>query len=149
VKAVVTRVSSASVAVEATGHHEAITEGLLVLVSIEPKDTVQTTAWMARKVSHLRIFPDDDGRMNRSLLDQDGEVLLISQFTLSGDCTKGHRPSFIRAAPPEFAEPLYLALGEAIHAEYGITVRYGVFGATMRVSSMNEGPITLIVETPS
>lgn len=148
-KAVITRVSSASVSVGATGYHETIAEGLLVLVSIEPDDTQKSVAWMAKKASHLRIFPDDAGRMNRSLLDQMGEVLLISQFTLSGDCTKGHRPSFISAAPPELAQPLYLALGEAIHAEYGLTVKYGVFGATMRVSSVNEGPVTLIVQSPN
>jgi D-tyrosyl-tRNA(Tyr) deacylase len=144
--AVVTRVSSASVEVD--GAHEAIGVGVLVLLAVEPGDSEHTVRWMAKKLSHLRVFPDEQGRMNRSVLDTHGSILLISQFTLAGDCMKGHRPSFIGAAPPEMAEPTYEALAEGLRSEYGLTVRTGVFGAAMRVSSVNEGPVTLIIRTP-
>ncbi len=144
--AVVTRVSSASVEVEQA--KETIGPGLLVLLAVEPDDTDQSVAWMAKKLSHLRIFPDEHERMNRSVVDTDGSVLLISQFTLAGDCMKGHRPSFIGAAAPELAEPTYEAVAAALHSEYGLHVRTGVFGAAMRVSSVNEGPVTLIIRTP-
>lgn len=158
---VVTRVSSASVEIDSqpsahplptpdsrrtSGEAAArISAGLLALLAVEPGDTDQTVAWMAKKLSHLRIFPDEEGRMNRSLLDTGGSILLVSQFTLAGDCAKGHRPSFIGAAPPEIAEPTYERVADALRAEYGLNVRTGVFGAAMRVSSVNEGPVTLIV----
>ena len=144
--AVVTRVSAASVEVE--GFREAIGTGLLVLLAVEPGDTDHAVAWMAKKLSHLRVFPDEEDRMNRSVLDIGGSVLLVSQFTLAGDCTKGHRPSFIGAAPPEVAEPAYEAVADAMRVEYGLEVRTGGFGAAMQVYSVNEGPVTLIIQAP-
>lgn len=144
--AVVTRVSAASVEVVECTH--AITAGLLVLLAVEAEDTEHTVAWMANKLSHLRIFPDETDRMNRSVLDTGGSILLISQFTLAGDCTKGHRPSFVGAAAPEFAEPTYEAVAAALRDTHGVGVRTGVFGATMRVTSVNEGPVTLVIRAP-
>jgi D-tyrosyl-tRNA(Tyr) deacylase len=144
---VVQRVSSASVDVAVKDVQSAIGRGLLVLISIEPRDTADDVAWMANKLANLRIFPDEQGLMNESVADVDGSVLLISQFTLSGNCTKGHRPSFISAAPPEQAEPLYESLATAIRG-HGLPVETGVFGAAMKVQSTNEGPVTLIIHTP-
>ncbi len=142
---VVQRVSSASVEVEVPQHKASIDTGLLVLAAAEPSDDDDVIAWTAKKLANLRIFADDAGRMNRSVLDIEGSVLLISQFTLAGNCDKGNRPSFIAAAPPEQAEPLIEQLGQGI-AAHGIPVETGVFGATMRVTLVNEGPVTIIVQ---
>lgn len=146
-RAVIQRVSAASVDVGAA-RVGTIGRGLLVLVGIGPDDGPAQVAWMASKIAHLRIFEDDDGKMNRSVLDVGGGVLAVSQFTLYGDVRKGRRPSFIAAAPPEIAEPLYLRVLEALRAEGIDDVQGGVFGATMQVALVNEGPVTLIVETP-
>ena len=146
--AVVQRVSSASVDVAAEDVQSAIGQGLLALVSIEPRDTQNDVVWMANKLANLRIFPDEQGLMNESVADVGGSVLLISQFTLSGNCTKGHRPSFISAAPPEQAKPMYESLATAIRG-HSLSVETGVFGAAMKVQSTNEGPVTLIIHTPN
>ncbi len=142
---VVQRVSSASVEVESPQHKSSIKSGLLVLAAAEPSDDDAVITWTVNKLVNLRIFADDSGRMNRSVQDIEGEVLLISQFTLAGNCNKGHRPSFIGAAPPGQAAPMSEQLGRGIRAT-GVPVQTGVFGATMRVTSVNEGPVTIIVQ---
>lgn len=141
------RVSRASVTVggQVVG---AIDEGLLVLLGVAPGDGPEQVRWLAAKLAGLRIFRDDQDLMNRSLLDIGGGALVVSQFTLYGDTRKGRRPSFVGAAAPEVAEPLYERFCEALAAEGVARVERGVFGADMRVELANEGPVTLIVDTP-
>ena len=143
-RAVVQRVSRASVTVagEVTG---AIERGLLVLLGVAPGDTAAQAQWLADKIVGLRIFNDDDGKMNRSLLDVGGSVLVVSQFTLYGDCRKGRRPSFVDAAAPPIAIPLYEAFVNGVK-RLGIPVATGRFGADMQVELVNDGPVTLIVD---
>lgn len=143
--ALVQRVAEARVTVEGrvTG---AIGRGLLVLLGVHQADTGAEAAWLARKVAHLRVFPDAEGRMNRSLRDTGGEALVVSQFTLYGDTRKGHRPSFAASAPPERAEPLYEAFVRELAAQLGRPVPTGAFGAMMQVHLVNDGPVTLWVE---
>ena len=145
-RAVVQRVSRAAVSVggEVVG---AVERGLLVLVGVAPGDTEAEARWLADKVVGLRIFPDDEGKMNRDVAEAGGGVLVVSQFTLYGDCRKGRRPSFIGAAPPELAEPLYEAFVAAVRAN-GLPAATGRFGATMQVELVNDGPVTLLVDTP-
>ncbi|HHO51374.1 MAG TPA: D-tyrosyl-tRNA(Tyr) deacylase [Deltaproteobacteria bacterium] len=145
-RAVIQRVRSASVQVEGV-QVGAIEQGLLVLLGIGPGDSAAEVRWMAHKIAGLRIFEDDSGRMNRSVLELGAAVLVVSQFTLYGDCRKGRRPSFVGAAPPEVAEPLYLAVCDALAAS-GLQVEQGRFGAHMVVQLLNDGPVTLILETP-
>ena len=144
-RAVVQRVRSARVVVgeEVVG---AVGRGLLVLLGVAPTDTAAEAQWLADKVVGLRIFADDDGKMNRSVADVGGGVLVVSQFTLYGDCRKGRRPSFVGAAPPEIAEPLYEAFLDAVRA-LGVPTAAGRFGAMMQVELVNDGPVTLILET--
>jgi D-tyrosyl-tRNA(Tyr) deacylase len=144
--AVVQRVREASVTVEADGYRAAIGRGLCVLLAVEAGDTERPADWMANKLARLRIFADEQGRMNRSVLDAGGQVLLISQFTLAGDCTRGHRPSFDNAAEPTLGRRLYERVGQRLSSEHGVTVRTGVFGAMMQVSLVNDGPVTVIVQ---
>jgi D-tyrosyl-tRNA(Tyr) deacylase len=145
-RALVQRVSSARVVVagEVVG---AIDAGLLILLGIAPTDTEVELRWMAEKCARLRIFGDGEGKMNRSVLDTGGSILAVSQFTLYGDANKGNRPSFIDAARPELAEPLYqkflALLGELITPE---RVAAGRFGADMKVELTNDGPVTLWIE---
>ncbi len=146
--AVVQRVSAARVTVDASGHDESIGPGLLVLLGVEQDDGADQAAWMARKTATLRIFMDDEGRMNRSVVDIGGSVLLISQFTLAGETSKGARPSFARAADPALAEPLYRDTGRRLEQDHQLPVRYGEFGAMMDVTLTNEGPVTIILRTP-
>ena len=144
-RAVVQRVSSASVEVDdsITGKIEA---GLLVLVGVTKTDAQADAAFLVEKIINLRIFPDDADKMNRSLLDTGGALLVVSQFTLYGDCRKGRRPSFDQAAPAEQARALYEEfVGLARRA--GVRVETGIFQAHMAVSLVNDGPVTLIVET--
>jgi len=144
VRAVVQRVSRASVTVNGrvTG---SIGRGLLVLVGFAPADVVAQVEWMADKVAGLRVFADGEGKMNRDLPAVGGAVLVVSQFTLYGDASKGRRPSFIDAAPPAVAIPLYEAFIAALRAR-GIPVETGEFGAMMDVELVNDGPVTLILE---
>jgi len=144
-RAVVQRVSRASVAVdrEVIGRIE---HGLLVLLGVAPTDTVEQARWLADKIVGLRIFNDADGKMNLALTDVGGAVLVVSQFTLYGDCRKGRRPSFVGAAPPELAVPLYEEFVNAVRA-LGTPTATGRFGAMMQVELVNDGPVTLIVET--
>lgn len=124
----------------------AIGPGLMVLLGVAVDDTEREAAYLADKVAHLRIFEDDQGKMNRSLIDTGGAMLVVSQFTLLGDCRKGRRPSFVGAAPPQQAEALYERF--VVHVrELGIPVATGRFRAMMQVSLINDGPVTLILET--
>ena len=131
-----------TVAGDVTGE---ITAGLVVLAGFAPDDTEAELAWMARKLPRLRIFRDDEGRMNRALADVGGGILLVSQFTLYGDCRKGHRPSFVGSAPPDEARRLYERFAALLRAEWP-DVGEGVFGAMMEVHLVNDGPVTLILE---
>ncbi|MBW7651388.1 D-aminoacyl-tRNA deacylase [Anoxybacillus sp. ST4] len=124
----------------------AIDFGLVLLVGITHDDTVKDAAFVADKIAHLRIFEDEHGKMNVSLLDVGGSILSISQFTLYGDCRKGRRPNFMDAAKPEHAEQIYEALNEQLRQK-GIRVETGIFGAMMDVQLTNVGPVTLIVES--
>ncbi len=144
--AVVQRVREASVSVEAEGYDARIGRGLCVLLAVEGGDTEQPADWMANKLARLRIFADEQGRMNRSVLDVGGEVLLISQFTLAGDCTRGHRPSFDNAAEPQLGRRLYERVAQRLAGESGVVVKTGVFGAMMQVSLVTDGPVTVIVQ---
>jgi D-aminoacyl-tRNA deacylase len=145
VRALVQRVSQASVEVAGELVSE-IGPGLLVLVAAGTGDTADEAAWMAGKVARLRVLPDNDGRMNRSVLDSGGEVLAVSQFTLYGDATRGNRPGFTGAAPPERAEALVERFAAELRA-LGVPVRQGVFGAHMHVSLVNDGPVTIWIES--
>lgn len=146
-RAVVQRVSRASVTVDGqvTG---AIEQGLMVLLGVAPDDGPDQVGWLSNKLVGLRIFEDEEGKMNRSLLDVGGGMLIISQFTLYGDVRKGRRPSFIGAARPDLAEPLYERFCEAVEALGVDPVGRGVFGAHMDVALVNDGPVTLVVEAP-
>ncbi len=144
--AVVQRVSEASVTVEETGHHERIGPGLCVLLGVEQGDTEREADWLAGKIARLRIFRDDEERMNRSVMDVGGEVLVVSQFTLAGNCSKGNRPSFIAAAEPALGEQLYQRVCEQLRGNHNLPVKQGLFGAMMQVKLVNDGPVTLIVQ---
>ncbi len=143
-KSVVQRVSKASVTVDGvvTG---SIGIGLLILLGVHQDDTADKIEWMADKITKLRIFEDDEGKMNRSVLDVGGSVLIVSQFTLYGDLKKGTRPSFIEAARPEVAIPIYESMIEKLQS-HGLRVETGIFGAMMDVSLVNSGPVTIIIE---
>jgi D-tyrosyl-tRNA(Tyr) deacylase len=146
VRALVQRVSGASVGVAGETIAE-IAEGLLVLVAAGTGDGPEQAVWMAGKVARLRVLPDDDGRMNRSVLDTGGAVLAVSQFTLYGDASRGNRPGFTAAAPPEEAEALVDRFAVALR-ELGVPVEQGMFGAHMRVALVNDGPVTIWLESP-
>ena len=143
-RAAVQRVSQASVSVggEVVGD---IGRGVVVLVGVTHGDTEEQAEWLARKIAGLRIFEDNEGKMNASLLDADGAVLVISQFTLYADCRKGRRPRFTNAAMPEVAEPLVQHFAQALR-DHGVPVETGVFGAHMLVEIHNDGPVTILLE---
>jgi D-tyrosyl-tRNA(Tyr) deacylase len=144
-RAVVQRVSRAKVTVakEVVGE---IGRGLLILLGVALGDTEAHARWLAEKICSLRIFEDDEDKMNRGLLEVGGAALVVSQFTLYGDCRKGRRPSFVEAALPAEAEPLYEAFATAVRAQ-GIKTATGRFGAMMQVELVNDGPVTLILES--
>ena len=146
-RAVIQRVQRASVEVdgEVVGR---CGRGLLVLLGVAPGDGPAQVDWMARKIAGLRIFPDAAGRFDRSLLDVTGEALVVSQFTLFGDCRKGRRPNFSGAAPPEHAQPTYLAFCKALRAQGVPHVGEGIFAADMQVALVNDGPVTLVLDSP-
>jgi D-tyrosyl-tRNA(Tyr) deacylase len=144
-RAVVQRVSRARVTVDSRVSGE-IGTGLMVLLGVGREDTTPVAALMAEKVANLRIFEDEQGKMNRSLLDVHGNALVISQFTLYGDARGQRRPSFISAAPPEKAVALYEEFNSALRA-LGVTVATGVFQAIMSVESVNEGPVTILLDS--
>jgi len=145
--AVVQRVSRASVSVEETGYRAAIGRGLVVLLGVVNGDQRADADWLAGKVARLRIFADDAGLMNRSVVDVGGETLVVSQFTLAGDCRKGNRPSFDRAAPPEVAQSLYEHFVQRLREVESVPTQTGVFRAMMAVELVNDGPVTLIINT--
>jgi D-tyrosyl-tRNA(Tyr) deacylase len=144
-RAVLQRVSSASVTVDGR-QVGAIGAGLLVLVGVEQGDDTQDVAFVAGKIRDLRVFDDEQGRMNRSVADAGGGVLVVSQFTLLGDCRKGRRPSFDAAAPPEPARRLYEAVVDQLRRD-GLPVETGAFQAMMDVSLVNDGPVTLLLDS--
>ena len=141
-RAVVQRVAEASVRVDGAVVG-AIGPGLLVLLAVAPGDGPAQVAWMTEKIASLRIFSDADGKMNLSVRDVGGGVLVVSQFTLYGDVAKGRRPSFGASAPPDLARPLYEQVADALGAARG------VFGADMKVALLNDGPVTLLLDTPA
>ena len=145
-RAVVQRVRSASVVVGSDTVGK-IGLGLLVLLGIKTGDTAEQARWLAEKIVGLRIFADVAGKMNLDVSEVNGSVLVVSQFTLYGDCQKGRRPSFIAAARPEIAEPLYEAFVNSVRM-HGIVTATGRFGAEMCVELVNEGPVTLVLESP-
>jgi D-aminoacyl-tRNA deacylase len=144
-RAVVQRVSRARVIVEGNVAGE-VTKGLMILLGVGREDTSAVTVSMAEKIANLRIFEDEEGKMNRSLLDAGGSALVVSQFTLYGDARGQRRPSFIAAAPPELAEKLYEEFSEAL-GRLGVTVATGVFQAMMSVELVNEGPVTILLDS--
>ena len=123
--------------------------GLLALAGFAPTDTTTALTWMCRKLVQLRIFSDENGQMNRSVQDVGGQVLVVSQFTLLADARKGNRPSYIGAAPPPVAEPLYKQFVAMVTAELGQPVPTGIFGADMQVSLVNDGPVTIVLDSPA
>ncbi|MBD8015785.1 D-aminoacyl-tRNA deacylase [Microbacterium sp. APC 3898] len=144
-RVVLQRSKKASVTVDGdiTG---AISSGYVLLVGITHEDTEKDADYLAGKIAQLRLFEDEEGKMNRSILDNGGEILSISQFTLYGDVKKGRRPSFTSAARPETAEPLWQAFNDALRHQ-GLVVETGVFGAMMDVQLVNDGPVTILVES--
>ena len=124
-----------------------IGKGLLILVGFENADTQEDIEWMSGKISRLRIFSDAEGLMNLSVNDVDGEILVVSQFTLHAKTKKGNRPSFIRAAKPEISIPLYKSFTEQLEKDTGKPVKTGEFGASMQISLINDGPVTIIIDT--
>ena len=141
---VVTRVNSASVTIDGRVHSK-IEKGILVLMGVTNDDTVEDAEYLARKLPKLRIFEDDEGKLNRSVLDIGGEVLIVSNFTLYADASHGNRPSFTMAARGEISEPLYDAFCDLVGES--VTVKRGVFGGDMKVASVNDGPVTIIMES--
>lgn len=143
-KAVIQRVTAGSVSI-AGKNIARIDQGLVILLGVQIGDTSAEAKWLAEKCSHLRIFEDDGGKMNRSLLEIAGEALVVSQFTLLADSQKGRRPSYVSAAPPGEAEPLVEAFIEFMRSN-GVPVQPGVFGANMQVEILNDGPVTILLE---
>lgn len=125
----------------------AIEQGLLILLGIEHEDTIEDAEWLAKKIASMRIFSDEDDKMNRDIRDVQGNVLLVSQFTLHAATKKGNRPSFIKAARPEQAIPLYEKMGEFMSTEIGKQIQYGKFGDMMEVHLVNDGPVTIVMDS--
>ena len=147
-RAIIQRVQFASVTVDTAITGE-IQQGLLVFVGIEDADSNADLEWLAKKICNLRIFNDERGVMNLSVLESGGDILVVSQFTLHASTKKGNRPSYIKAAKPEFAIPIYEAFCDEIGIYLGKEVKRGIFGADMKVSLLNDGPVTLFVDTKS
>ena len=145
-KAVIQRVSQASVTIDKEVKSQ-INTGLLILLGIEEADGKEDIEWLAKKIINMRIFPDEEGVMNKSLIDVDGEILIISQFTLHASTKKGNRPSYIHAAKPEVAIPLYESFIDEIKKCVTTKVGTGEFGADMKVSLINDGPVTILMDT--
>lgn len=143
---VIQRVSESSVTVDGNLINR-IGKGLLILVGIEEGDTIKDVEWLVAKSANMRIFSDEDGKMNLSVMDIQGEILAISQFTLTASTKKGNRPSFIRAANPDLAIPLYEEFCSQLSCISGKQVKKGIFGADMKVSLINDGPVTIIIDS--
>ena len=145
-KAVIQRVSSASVTIDNIISAE-IQSGLLVFVGIEAADSQEDIQWLSGKIANLRIFADENEVMNKSVKDIDGEILIVSQFTLHASTKKGNRPSYIHAAKPEISIPLYEAFLKQVVIELGKPIQSGTFGADMKVALINDGPVTILIDT--
>lgn len=143
---VIQRASEASVKIEGKIKAE-IGTGLMILLGIEEADGEEDIAWLSKKIVNLRIFPDENGVMNKSLLEIGGEILLISQFTLHASTKKGNRPSYIKAAKPDIAIPLYEKMILALETELGKSIGTGEFGADMKVALTNDGPVTIVMDS--
>lgn len=146
-RAVIQRVSEASVSVPAEGYVSGIGHGLLVLAAFIDEDTIEDLEWTAKKIAGMRIFDDAEGVMNLSVKDVDGEILAVSQFTLYASTVKGNRPSYIKAAKPDVAIPLYEDFLARLEEHLGKPAGKGIFGADMKVSLLNDGPVTIIVDS--
>lgn len=144
--AVIQRVSESSVKIESE-IKGAIGLGLMVLLGIEDADNQEDIDWLSKKIVNLRIFPDEFGVMNRSILESQGDILLISQFTLHASTKKGNRPSYIKAAKPDLAIPLYEKFIQKLESEMGKKIQTGEFGADMKVSLVNDGPVTILIDS--
>lgn len=145
-RCIIQRVSSASVEIDGTCISQ-IQSGLLVLLGVEEGDTEDDLKWLSSKVVRMRIFSDAEGKMNHSVLDECGEIIVVSQFTLHASTKKGNRPSFLRAAAPEISQPLYEKFCTAVENELGKPVGRGIFGADMKISLINDGPVTILVDS--
>jgi D-aminoacyl-tRNA deacylase len=145
-RSIIQRVSRASVEIDGICVSQ-IQSGLLVLLGVEEGDTEDDLKWLSSKVVRMRIFSDTEGKMNRSVLDQGGEIIVVSQFTLHASTKKGNRPSFLRAAAPEISQPLYEKFCVAVENELGKPVGRGIFGADMKISLINDGPVTIPVDS--
>jgi len=145
-RVVLQRVSEASVTIEGKVKSE-IKNGLLILLGIEEEDSEEDVKWLCGKIAKMRIFNDSNGVMNDSLLDVDGEAIVVSQFTLHASTKKGNRPSYIKAAKPEIAIPLYEKFVKRLEHELGKPVGTGEFGADMKVSLLNDGPVTILIDS--
>jgi D-tyrosyl-tRNA(Tyr) deacylase len=145
-RVVIQKVSEASVTIDEEIVSQ-ISKGLLVLVGVEDSDTDDDIEWLSKKIIQLRIFPDDNGVMNRSILDESGDIIVVSQFTLHALTKKGNRPSYIRASKPEFAVPMYEKFCDSLSSELGKPVGRGVFGAYMHVALINDGPVTIWIDS--
>jgi D-aminoacyl-tRNA deacylase len=147
-RAVIQRVSKASVTVEGnvTGQ---VGKGLLVLLGIEDADTDEDIQWLSGKITNLRIFDDEEGVMNKSIMDVAGDILLVSQFTLHASTKKGNRPSYIKASKPEFAVPMYEKMIAQLEKDLGKQLQTGIFGADMKVELLNDGPVTIVIDSKS
>ena len=145
-KTVTQRVQYASVTID--GQVKAkIGKGLLILVGIEDRDTQEDIEWLAKKITNLRMFDDENGVMNRSCIEVEGEILVVSQFTLQASTKKGNRPSYIKASKPDVAIPMYEAFCEEVGLQLGKPVQTGTFGADMKVELLNDGPVTILIDS--
>lgn len=145
-KVVIQRVSKASVKVQGKITGE-INEGILILLGVEDADCDEDIQWLSNKIVNLRIFNDNEGVMNRSVIDINGDILLVSQFTLHASTKKGNRPSYIKASKPGFAIPLYEKMISQLETDLGKKIQAGIFGADMKVELLNDGPVTIIIDT--
>lgn len=145
-RAVIQRVSRASVTIDGKTHSQ-IGKGLLVLLGIEDADTSEDIDWLSSKIVNLRIFDDANGVMNESVKDRGGDIILVSQFTLHASTKKGNRPSYIKASKPEIAIPLYEKMIQRLSVDLGKTIGTGIFGADMKVELLNDGPVTIVIDT--
>lgn len=145
-RTVTQRVQYASVTIDGQLKSK-IGKGLLILVGVEDRDTQEDVEWLAKKITNLRIFDDENGVMNRSCIESDGEILVVSQFTLHASTKKGNRPSYIKASKPDVAIPMYEAFCQEVSLQLGKSVQTGTFGADMKVELLNDGPVTILIDS--
>jgi D-tyrosyl-tRNA(Tyr) deacylase len=145
-RAIIQRVTEASVSIENNVHAQ-IKQGLLLLIGIEENDVLEDCIWTAAKIANLRIFGDENGMMNKNVTEVNGEVMVISQFTLYASTKKGNRPSFLKAAKPEYATKIYEIFCLQIQQELSRKIKTGIFGADMKISLVNDGPVTIFIDT--